>query len=502
MNRRLFIKLSASSLLPLLGTGCDSGERRSYPVHVLSDMDFGHLVHEGHAYKNGQTIETDILIVGGGISGMSAAWQLRGRNFLLCELSDILGGTSTAYPVNNQIFAQGAHYDLAYPENYGEEGIRMLSDMGIIELNTFSRLWEFKEKQYIIPVQQEGRCFVNGIYREDVLPPGDLREKFKRLLIPFGPDMVMPTRKINSDYHHLNDISFTHWLQEKLALDPSFLEGLHYNMRDDYGGDADTVSALAGIHYYTCRPYYTKPVELFSPPQGNYYFIEKMAGALPEKSIKTGHLVYKIRQQPKGFLAEVLDREKKERITIKTKKIIYAGNKHALKYVYPADYPLFQPINYAPWAIMTILVKDLPEGDIFWQNEIISAHPSLIGFVDSRSQVKSGSSPTVLTAYFCLDPVNRNILAEIEQQKEIFTSQVIRILSDYFNKDLKKIIERVLIRLLGHAMPVPVPGYLFKDKNDNRTNESMIYAGVDNHRLPLFFEALDSGILASRLIHE
>jgi hypothetical protein len=51
---------------------------------------------------------------------------------------------------------------------------------------------------------------------------------------------------------------------------------------------------------------------------------------------------------------------------------------------------------------------------------------------------------------------------------------------------------------MGHAMPIPQPGYLFKDANTNRSNPNLVYAGVDNGRLPLLFEAMDSGIMAAK----
>jgi len=51
---------------------------------------------------------------------------------------------------------------------------------------------------------------------------------------------------------------------------------------------------------------------------------------------------------------------------------------------------------------------------------------------------------------------------------------------------------------MGHAMPVPKKGYLFDDKNKYRSDKNLVYAGVDNSRLPLFFEALDAGIQAKK----
>ena len=51
------------------------------------------------------------------------------------------------------------------------------------------------------------------------------------------------------------------------------------------------------------------------------------------------------------------------------------------------------------------------------------------------------------------------------------------------------------INVMGHAMAIPGPGFLFNDANHQNTE--LAYAGVDNGRLPLLFEALDSGLMAA-----
>ena len=54
---------------------------------------------------------------------------------------------------------------------------------------------------------------------------------------------------------------------------------------------------------------------------------------------------------------------------------------------------------------------------------------------------------------------------------------------------------------MGHAMPIPEKGYLFNDRNDQTQKDNFYFSGVDNGRLPLMFEALDSGIYAASLIN-
>ena len=464
-------------------------------------MDFGHSLIEGHSFLPGPEARTNTLIVGGGVSGMTAAYQLRNNDFILCELSNQLGGTSTAFQVNGSYYSQGAHYDLGYPANYGAEGINLLKDLNLIEYNEFKQLWDFTDRQFMINKNVESRSYENGSIREDILRDSDTKKRFISLVQQYRNDMIMPTRLIKPEYHFLNDISFSEFLNTALDPGTSFLRGMDYHMRDDYGGSSDRVSALAGIHYFQCRPYYIKPIEVFSPPQGNFYFIQKLTHEIPPERIKTGQLVYHIRRTGDKFRVDVLDRNEKKILHYLARNIIYAGNKHTLKYTFPQDYPLFEKLSYAPWAVMNILLKEDLPGDRFWQNEILSNHPSLIGFVDSGAQYTEVGAPPVLTAYFCLDPADRAQLAEIDKNKEVFCNQVIELISEYFGLKLENFIREIYIRIYGHAMPIPVPGYLLKDQNDSRSFENFVYAGVDNHRLPLFFEAVDSGIQAARMIH-
>jgi hypothetical protein len=68
-----------------------------------------------------------------------------------------------------------------------------------------------------------------------------------------------------------------------MDLSPAFIEGLDYHMKDDFGAEAEKISALAGVHYFACRPYYTKPVELFSPPRGMPILLTKYPPKFPKK---------------------------------------------------------------------------------------------------------------------------------------------------------------------------------------------------------------------------
>ena len=494
MKRREFLQISSLSLAALLVEGCEP----TLPFEVVfkNDMSPGHLVFESQSFPTTKSMSCEYLIVGGGIAGLTAAYQLRDRNFKLFEVSDMLGGTSAGSEYRNIPLCHGAHYDLEYPEEYGSKAKKILEELGVVKHDNFSRTTRFIDKQYLIPKSRESRTFAHEKFRKDVLPDGPQKAAFVKLMKGFSGYMPMPTTQIVQVYRELNNIIFYDWLNEKLELSAEFIEGLDYHMKDDYGAGTRQVSALAGVHYYACRPYYTRPVELFSPPEGNFYFIKKLYDLLANENVLTSHVVKHIMEKEVGFEVEVIDVKNKEIAKVDCKKVIYAGNKHALKYIYPNDYSVFEKNEYAPWVVVNFVMKETWDGQAFWQNEIISDDASLMGFVDSKAQHASDSKQRVLTVYFCYKPEEREAMSLMEQKKLSFIDRTIQQLELYFDRSLKNKIEKVFIKQMGHAMPIPKPGYLFNDANRNRSNPNLVYAGVDNGRLPLLYEAMDSGIMA------
>ena len=330
MNRRGFIQLSSSGLAALLAGSCRPDDL-PFSIHINTNMPAGHLLMADKKWPKGKPIQIEYLIVGGGMAGLSAAWQLQDHEFLVCELSEHPGGSSSGSVSDNQPLCFGAHYDLSYPTNFGPEVLNMMASISVINFDDFTHSWLFTDRHYIIPKKRQSHTFAYGTFRQDVTPEGPEKATFQKLMKGYVGRLPMPTRLIDKELRYLNDLSFGDWLQQQATFSTAFMQGVDYQMKDDYGGGASTVSALAGIHYYACRPYYSEPVELFSPPEGNYYFIRKLLDALPQDQIIYSHLVQSIEQQRHGFKAILLDIRQKQYREVSCKKIVYAGQKHALK---------------------------------------------------------------------------------------------------------------------------------------------------------------------------
>lgn len=498
MKRRKFIKTVATSApLPFWLQGCGfCFGTPDFPIYARSDHETGHLVMRSQNWPSVVKDKIKIAIVGGGIAGLSAANSLKSKSWQLFELSNRLGGTSSAGALNGIRFSQGAHYDLDYPEHYGEEALKLLESLGTIKYQPWNKMWSFVDRQYIIPPERRQQCFANGKTRREIITPGPGRDKFLNLITRFTDKMPLPTRLIAPGLRYLNDLTFEDYLLEHMELTPGLKRQISYHMKDDYGAGISQVSALAGIHYFACRPYYREAINLFSPPQGNEYFIEKLSRRLPSEKILTKHLVKKIDEISEGFRLEVLDMRNKQAIIQKAEQVIYAGQKHALKYICPDQYDLFD-IEQSPWMTVNLISRQKKGEYGFWQNEYLSENEAFLGFIDSGAQdQKNLKGKNVRTGYYCLKPEDRHYLATVTENK----NRIIKETQGYIEEVLGKKIdpEAGFIHVMGHAMPIPKPGFLFFDANQH-PKAKMKFAGVDNGRLPLLFEAVDSGIRAGRI---
>ncbi|BDS13183.1 NAD(P)-binding protein [Aureispira anguillae] len=506
MNRRDFMKFGALSLSPILvkylNDWTTETAENNFDIEILSDAGVGHVLWESKDYAWGENLTTQCLIVGGGIAGLSAAYQLRSEDFLLCELSDYLGGSSSANAHKDQYFAQGAHYDLAYPAYYGKEVLKMLYDLNVIDRHPTKEEWVFVDKHYLIASERESITYDKGTFRKDVLPEGKMKQQFEALLRPFVGKMPMPTTLIDPAFHDLNTLTFRAFLEQKLTLDANFIAAIDYGMIDDWGATSSMISALAGIHYYTCRPYFDENPELFSPPQGNAYFAQKIISQLPQERLLANRLVRAIEKNEQGFEVTVIDVKKKQQFKIQTTKIVYAAHKHALKYIYPTGYDLFKNNQYAPWVVINIVLNQNTLEKVYWQNECLSGNPNFMGFVDSAAQFQSLTTRRTLTAYYCLEPKLRNDLLEIDQKAPALVEQTIEAIEEILKQPIRKKIEKVYLKVMGHAMPIPQPNFLLQNPNARTQQTGIAYAGVDSGRLPLFFEAADSGLQAARLLQK
>ena len=472
-----------------------------FPIEINDDLLRGHLVFQDAdiVFEKTSSQKCDTLIVGAGISGLTAAVNLPSDHLLICDVGRTVGGSSSAGTFQGTSFSEGAHYELEYPHYYGDNALEFLSGLNVIQFNSRRKVWEFTERQYLIDLEYKNRCLIDGKYKTSALPNNEITSKFEELTHRYSGQLPMPTRTIPGKLHWLNHLTFHEFLSKHDLLEsPEFIQGVNYRLTDDYGSGMNDVSALASLHYYQCRPYHTGMVNIFSPPEGNFYFAKKMLDRIPQDQILTSHLVRRIYPENRQFRVEVIDLDQYQKKTFLAKRIIYAGQKHGLKYILPEEAHLFSNNTYAPWVVFNFILDGTVPSE-YWQNEIIGYDRHLLGFVNSQTQ-KSSSDATVLTVYYCLAKEFRSSLSTLNQNPKFWVERTLRSIGLILKKDITPQVQKCFIKLHGHAMPIPRPGYLLAGKNKQRRYENLAYAGVDTGCLPLFFEAVDSGIMAAELL--
>jgi hypothetical protein len=438
-----------------------------------------------------ETLTTETLIVGAGIAGLSAACSLKSNDFMICELNPQIGGTSDAISINNTFYTQGAHYDWEYGANYGKEGLELLECLNIIRFNSLTNRWDFVDKQYVIPKAVEEACYINGVMKSSAMPRSELRDNLFSLLDAYTDEFPLPTTLIDSKWHHLDQITFFDYLNKYLPLTSDFVEAIDYQLMDDYGGTSKQVSALAGIHYYKCRPYYDKEEPaLFSPVEGNFYYAKKMLQAVGESHLYRNHLVFGLKQENNSWTADVFDAKANRRKQVIAKNVVYAGQKHALKYIHPSSYQTFSDVSYTPWVIVNFEMEEVLLENSKWQNDFLSPDISFLGFVDSN--VQDTKKNRVLTVYYCFSEIHHYLVQDFEEKHTEIVYNALEKISQYYGKDVSKYVKKAYIKLLGHAMPMPKVGYLTKQRK--LVHKNLAFAGVDTGRLPVLFDAMDSGI--------
>jgi hypothetical protein len=131
--------LAAFLGVPAALVACSSRETVPLPdgeIVGASDV-IGHRIRDGLIItpSQDQWERTGVVIVGGGIAGLSAAWQLRRagfEDFVLLELERAPGGTSCSGSSPLIAYPWGAHY-LPAPMKENTALVSLLDEMGLLE---------------------------------------------------------------------------------------------------------------------------------------------------------------------------------------------------------------------------------------------------------------------------------------------------------------------------------------------------------------------------------
>jgi len=523
--------LAAFLGLPAAMAGCSSGTPSSLPSGEIvgASEGIGHRIRDGIRLwsANDRSEKFGVVIVGGGIAGLAAAWRLVKagyRDFSLLELEKVPGGTSRSGTSQVISYPWGAHYVPA-PMADNRLFITLLGEMGILEGND-SEGKPIVAEQYLCRDPQE-RIFYKGRWYEGLyLHAGESPEdqvEFQAFHAEIDRwaawrdgqgrrafAIPMATGSDDAEVTALDKISMEDWL-DRHGWQSSRLRWLvNYACRDDYGTILEETSAWAGLFYFVSRLRKpgAEPQPFITFPEGNGRMVAHLHSRV-EPRVRLGWAAAAIIPTDpagrKGVDVVAVDHAGETIRGLHADQVIFAAPHFLAPYIirpYRENLPRHvRAFEYAVWMVANLTLNDRPRVSGFplaWDN-VIYESPSL-GYVVATHQKGLERGPTVFTYYYplcCESPAAaRRKLLGLDWQScaDIVLTDLTRP-----HPEIRTLVERLDVMRWGHAMIRPRPGFVW---GGARTAAARPYRGIyfgnsDLSGVGLFEEALYHGVRAA-----
>jgi hypothetical protein len=520
-SRRRFLLAAGSSQL----LGCDYGSHQALPWekfsltvnrpgmivgHKARDTDYSKLVVAGE-----KTV--DVLIVGSGVAGLTAAWNLQRagyKNFAILAGPEA-HGNAAGLVLDNHACPTGAHY-LPLPSIESMATREVLTAMGVMN-GSLSRERPSYDERVLVHAPSE-RVFFQGSWQYGLIPSSAVTQKelFLERVARFakakGSDgkraFAVPVALASHDekYRKLDAMTFSQWLAIERFVDDHLLAYLDYCCRDEYGAGISIVSAWAGLHYFCSRGGQGSNAEdgaVLTWADGLapvMRFLEKDIRSTEHWLTGTALTVRKI-----GAHVHIVSMNENSALTsIKARKVVVATPLYITNRIdteVASSFKNQQSLmpQYQPWLVANFLFKHhLPEQvgtELAWDNIV---HQSKgLGFVNAKHQdfnvAASNASPQLLTAYYAAaedEPLpTRRWLAACSDNEllALVTPDLISV----YGRDFWRYLNAAHITVRAHGMPSPRPGYMSNKLLGDLGNEtgSVLYANADLSGYSVFEEA-------------
>lgn len=524
--------LCACGALPAaLLAGCHAEAARPLPPGELigASDDLGHRLRDGlrprppaDAFR-----DVDIVIVGGGIAGLSAAWRLTRRgctSFVLLELEAEAGGTSRGGQSSVTGFPWGAHYICA-PQASNRPLIELLDEMRVLEGRDAAGEPRVAE-QYLVREPEE-RLFYRGRWYEGLLlragaSAGDLHQfaAFQKELDALAGwrdgrgrrafDLPMAHGTDDPEITALDRITMAEWLAKKGLTSPRLLWYVDYACRDDYGTQAEHTSAWAGLFYFVSRLPHPGAEEqsLIAWPEGNARIVEHFRRAVGAQ-MRCNVAVNEIAPAAEAGGTERLevwafDRGTQRPLAFRARQVIFAAPQFLARHLIrpwrespPAHLSGFE---YGAWMVANLHLSGRPGERSFplaWDNVLHDS--AALGYVVATHQQGSDHGPTVFTYYHALcdaDPkvARARLLAGRDAWAEFALADLSRA-----HAGIRALTCRLDVMRWGHAMVRAKPGFIWGSARRKAAEpyRGIHFAHTDLSGMALFEEAFHHGLRAA-----
>lgn len=481
LTRRQFVGSAA-----LIGLARKS-EARIEGSFVFESQQWGHRIRDRATFPSPkQQIKIPAAIVGGGIAGLSAAWQLdrKGfRDFVLLEAEPTPGGNARWGENEVSAYPWAAHY-LPVPNRSAVYVRELCEEFGLL------RDGRWDERNLCFTPQE--RLFVHGRWQEGIEPDRKEIARFDERIAEFRASkrFTIPMEVGRPDLS-LDGLSMAEWMRREKLTSPALDWYINYSCRDDYGALASDTSAWAGIHYFASREHEERGPLVW--PEGNGWITRRLVAKLGGY-IRTGAPVHRVSKRGAKWSVFTGD------IEYLADAVIFAAPTFTAQYIVE-DAPRVD-FQYSPWLTANLTLQRLPKENgapLSWDNVIYDS--LALGYVDNTHQnLARYIDRTVLTYYWALavgtPAENRRYLLSHDWN---FWKEAILADLERAHPDIRQCVSRIDIFRIGHAMARPVPGFLGSESRHRAIAglPRLFYANSDLSGFSIFEEAQYRGVKAA-----
>ncbi len=499
MNRR---ELLAGFLgLPIAALGCSLDTSHNLPLAgeiIGASSGLGHRLRTGFRPEPQEADwhDVDVVIVGGGVAGLTAARRLQRRgvqSLIVVELEQELGGTSRGgiadvvqAGISRPIpYPWGAHY-LPVPLANNTDLIDLLDEIGIVIGRTAAGDPQIGEQ--FVCREPEDRLFINGHWQPGLIPEDGASPEDLQQFVAFHEEIdrwvgwrdsegrrafVIPVAECSpaDEVRRLDQISMAKWLDEHGWSSPRLRWYVEYACRDDYGSTLEQTSAWAGLFYFASRVRTSggESQPFITWPEGNSRIVRALYEGLGDR-IRTGCAVSSIRPHATNGRIEVVAVSESPTGDIvqgyRARRVISAVQPFLNPFLidgYREHGPTaWKKFEFSPWLVANLHLSTRPkEADypLCWDNVLYGSQS--LGYVVATHQQGRDYGPSIFTYYLPLcddDPAKaRERLLKLtwDECAELVLSDLERAIPE-----LRSLVDQLDVMKWGHAMIRPRPGFI------------------------------------------
>jgi protoporphyrinogen oxidase len=548
LNRRSFLKgLGLFPLLPLF-SACQQAKKafqsaetdylslispinralsgRAQPVFTGDDFTRPHhILWNKSAYINSidglpkPKRKEELVIIGGGMSGLMSAYMLRDKKPLILEQARRFGGNAKSEAWNGLQYSIGAAY-LVKPEQ-DSALYKLLSDLGIV-------------KDWTIKSGGDGHVVINGKLIEkfwEANSEPEHRATYKKLYDYFMsfineggnvfPDYPTDDVKLREYINKLDQEDYKSHLERIIGVSlPSNLATLleHYCF-SSLGGSSTEISAAAGINFFAAE---FSDIAVF--PGGNAYIAEALLKnlhqKLPANHLLPGCLVFDVRAEQNGILISYVDANNQAQSILAEKVIMSCPKFVAAKLIDQlpsAKLAAIAELEYRAYLVANLLInRPIKESDydLYW----LGAGKS--DFIDVAAYARNRGITDIINANFSSPDPLKTVLSFYQAfpyhggRSELYTQNAYADMRAKISAQIKKEIypfyqlsdqDIVDLRLTrwGHPLPLAAVGLLDRGVVDTLRapiDDRIYFIEQDNWALPAIETVVAESVYWSSII--